>query len=118
MDYEATVIDASGEITQVKYSPEQIVQRQDEEAAWAKYISQDNRPVNDKLESAFLSLLPKHLGKPYLTNELMVGIGSLKQVVTDYNRLGLYTISKGMLAGVALPSEMEPDRQQLLKLYP
>lgn len=76
------------------------------------------KPLNERLEESFLSFLPNHLGQPYLTGELMLTIGSLKQVVTDYNRLGLYQISKGMIAGFPLPAEMQADRDAIVALYP
>ena len=76
------------------------------------------KTLNETLESAFLSILPKHLGQPYLTNDLITQIGIIKQAITDFNKLGLYTISRGMLAGLVLPSEMEADRQSLIALYP
>lgn len=74
--------------------------------------------LNQQLETAFLSMLPAHLGQPYLTSELIVQIGSLKQVVTDYNRLGLYAISKGMIQALDLPVPMRADRDNLVTLYP
>ena len=82
---------------------------------WEPY---SEKPLNEKLEEAFLSVLPKHLGQPYLINDLIVQIGTLKQVVTDYNRLGLYDLSKGMIANIPLPDEMKGDRDALLELYP
>jgi hypothetical protein len=81
-----------------------------------------NRPipldVNKQLENAFLSVLPNHLGKSYLNVDLLLMIASLKQSVTDFNRLGLYTISKQMIEGLVLPEEMDADKQALLALFP
>lgn len=74
--------------------------------------------INKALEEAFLSVLPAHVGQPYLTAEVMLKIASLKQSVSDFNRLGLYGLSYQMIAGLSLPSEMEEDKLSLLALFP
>lgn len=74
--------------------------------------------INVSLEQAYLAMLPPHLGKPYLTDDLVLQIGLLKLVITDNNHLGLSALSKALLQNVALPSEMEADRETLLDLYP
>lgn len=77
-----------------------------------------NKDINKILEDAFLSVLPKHLGQPYLTPQVMLSIASLKQSVTDFNRLGLYALSKQMIEGIDLPVEMAADKQTLVNLFP
>lgn len=91
----------------------------DDDAALQAFI---NRPapqsINKTLEDAFLSVLPAHLGQPYLTPQVMLSIASLKQSVTDFNRLGLYALSKQMIEGIDLPVEMAADKQTLVNLFP
>ncbi len=76
------------------------------------------KDINKVLEDAFLAVLPAHIEQPYLTPQVMLAIGSLKQTVTDFNRLGLYALSKQMIQGLTLPQEMEADKQTLIALFP
>lgn len=104
---------------EIELSPAEVLQRQiDDAASEVAKAMPSVKEVNETLESAFLNVLPKHLGQPYLTPEVMLAIGSLKQSVTDFNRLGLYAISSQMISGLKLPVEMEADKQALLLLFP
>lgn len=73
---------------------------------------------NTSLEQSFMAMLPDHIGQPYLTGTVISALGQAKLVVTEYNRLGQYALSKVVIQTITLPTEMDADRQQLLTLYP
>lgn len=104
---------------EVPLTPEEIAQRQSDDAAFAaEQLIPTAKQVNEALEQSFLALLPAHIGQPYLTPQVMLSIGNLKQTVTDFNRLGLHSLSKQMIQGLQLPIEMDADKQTLLSLFP
>ena len=104
---------------EVPASAEDIAQRAIDDAASAQEkLIPSVKQVNETLETVFLSVLPKHIGQPYLTPQVMLSIASLKQSVTDFNRLGLYALSKQMIEGIDLPVEMAADKQTLVNLFP
>lgn len=77
------------------------------------------KSLNQQLEEAFLTVLPLHLGQPYLTDSVIGAIMSAKVAVIDANLIdpsGM--LAKATIRGLALPSEMEDDRQTLLELIP
>jgi len=75
-------------------------------------------PLNQRLEQAFMAMLPAHLGQPYMTNDVIRHIGQAKLVVTEYNRLEQYALAAGTILSLDLPTEMIADRDALLALYP
>lgn len=91
----------------------------DDDSALQAFI---NRPapqsVNKLLEDAFLSVLPIHIGQPYLTPQVIAQIASVKQSVTDFNRLGLYDISKQIIQSLDLPEQMQEAKTEILSMFP
>ena len=72
---------------------------------------------NQVLEEAFLSILPNHLGQPYLTNQVLLNILQCKVAVKEANLID----DTGALAvlciqGLVLPTEMDSDRQAIITL--
>lgn len=82
------------------------------------YDPEQDKTFNEKLEEAFLSMLPQHIGQPYFTPELILQIGTAKQAVADFNKLEQYALSKAIISELTLPDEMTADRDALLALYP
>ncbi len=88
-------------------------------AAWPNaQLTRNLSDLNSVLEEAYLQFLPNHIGQEYLTDELITGISTLKLVITDNNKNGLYALSKRLITNVTLPPQMEADRTALLALYP
>lgn len=75
--------------------------------------------LNQKLEAAFKTVLPQHLGQPYLTNSVISQIMMAKVAVIDANNIDpTGFLGKATIEGLTLPTEMEADRQTLLELFP
>ena len=102
----------------VPMTDEEISQRQAEEATFLEEKTIPTvKEVNETLENAFLSVLPKHLGQTYLTPEIISEVISAKLQVTESNRLGMYPLSIAIIQGLKLPAEMEADREALIQLF-
>lgn len=83
------------------------------------FINRQNpQDINKTLENLFLSILPLHTGKPYLTPQIIAQIASVKQSVTDFNRLGLYDISKQIIQSLDLPEQMQEAKNAILSMFP
>ena len=77
-----------------------------------------NKDLNQKLEELMLSLMPNHIGQPYMTGTVINQIMTLKGNITDCNRLGFYGLSKLMLMDSVLPEQMEDDKAAILAAFP
>lgn len=82
-------------------------------------VPTDTRGLNEKLEEAFLLILPSHLGQPYLTDSVIAGIMQAKVAVIDANKIDATGfLARAVIRGLTLPSELETDRTTLLNLIP
>lgn len=74
--------------------------------------------LNERLATAFNQLLPNHIGKPYLTPEVTLAIGNCNLAVTKFNELdSTGALGKAALQGLAIPPEMNADKNYLLSLF-
>jgi hypothetical protein len=77
------------------------------------------KSINQQLEAAFKTILPQHLGQPYLTPEVISRIMMAKVAVVDANQFdptGYLAIAT--IEGLSLPAEMEDSRAALLSIFP
>lgn len=76
------------------------------------------RSINERLEVAFMAMLPAHLGQPYLTPAVVNAIMATKQAITNANQIDATgTLAVMTLQGLALPPEMESARAALLDMF-
>src|SRR6478609_6820335 len=68
--------------------------------------------MNEKLEAEFLKLLPKHMEKAYLTNNVIYLIIQAKVSIINANQIDSSGfLGKSILESLVLPAEMDTDRQ-------
>jgi len=76
------------------------------------------KTMNEILEQSFMSLLPKHLGQPYLTPDVINTVMSAKLSVTEANRLDpTGSLGTAIVSSLSLPTEMAADRAVMLSLF-
>lgn len=76
------------------------------------------KSLNERMEAAFMAMLPAHLGQPYLTPAIVTAIMTAKQGITNANQIDpTGALAQMTLEGLTLPAEMEPDRQALLAMF-
>lgn len=74
------------------------------------------KDLNKMLEEAFLSLIPKHYGQPYMDDVVVGRIMQAKVAVTEANLINP-ELGKATIRGLELPPELNADRDQLLAIY-
>jgi hypothetical protein len=76
-------------------------------------------PLSQELTSKFQTLIQQHINQPYCTSAVILSIVQIQSgVLLNADNPSLAGLSKVAIQALTLPTEMQPDQQTLLALFP